>query len=357
MTATAMTVLGPVPASELGVTLLHEHLLADWTAYWEPPKEAGARHVAESRVAIENLGLLRRNAFLIRDNLLLTDARLAEQEVLEFKRLGGTTIVDVTLPEVGRDVERLQAIARATGLNIVAGCGHYVHASHPPGLASESIDEIADRLVNELTEGIADTGVRPGIIGEIGTWDPLHPTEEKVLRAAARAQQATGVAVTVHLHVSARKGHDILGILEEEGADLSRVVLDHVDIAFGHLDTDFGEVVEYHASLARRGCFLEYDTCGVEMYVPGLDGGPSFWLPSDLTRARGVAALVEQGFEKQLILSHDVWLKTNLVAFGGFGYGHILRSFTRNLREVGLSQQVLDQLLIDNPRAVLTTAA
>jgi phosphotriesterase-related protein len=352
-----MTVLGPVAPENLGPTLMHEHLLADFSGYWSPPAEAGLRAVAESSVEITNLGVIRRNPFLNRDNLLFADFDLAVKEVMEFRKLGGGTLLEVTLPDVGRDPVGLQAISRLTGLNIVAGCGHYVHLVHPASLDQEPIESITDRLVTELVEGIGNTGVRPGIIGEIGTWDPLHPREEKVLRAAARAQQITGKAVTVHLHVASRTGHKILDILQSEGADLSRVVLDHLDITFGHLDVDFDQVIEYQCSLIDRGCFIEYDTCGAEIYCPAMPGlMPSFWLPSDLVRARGIVTLFARGYGNEVLISHDVWTKINLTRYGGFGYGHILRTFVHQLCEVGLDEQGVQQLLVENPRRVLTPA-
>jgi phosphotriesterase-related protein len=356
--STVMTVLGPVPATELGVVLPHEHLLIDTTAgYWQPPADATQRAIAESPVDITKLGLLRRNLFALRDNLVLSDVDLAVSEAAEFGRLGGGTVVDVTLPDIGRDPIALQTIARRTGLRIVMGCGHYVHLAHPPSLDEERLEAIAERLIEELTEGVGDTGVRPGIIGEIGTWHPLHPTEEKVLRAAARAQRETGVALSVHLHVAAREGERILSILEQEGLDPSRIVLGHLDIAFGHLDTDFEEVLAYHRSLAARGCYVEYDSCGTEVYAPGGGDVPPFWTALDLTRARAIARLFEEGFGDRILISHDVFTKTQLIRYGGFGYGHILRDFQHRLREVGLDDQGVRQLLEENPRRLLTPSS
>ena len=356
--ASVMTVLGPVPTRELGVVLPHEHLLIDTTTcYFQPPAETSQRALAESPVEITKLGLLRRNLFALRDNLVLSDLELAIAEAMEFRKLGGGTVVDVTIADIGRDPTALQAISRRTGLRIVMGCGHYIHLAHPPTLDGDPVEAIAERLIKELTEGVGETGIRPGIIGEIGTWHPLHPREEKVLRAAARAQKATGVALSVHLHVAARKGHDILTILDQEGADLTRVVLGHLDIAFGHLDTDYEEVLDYHRSLAARGCYIEYDTCGAEVYAPGGGDVPPFWTALDLTRARAIARLFEQGFGERILISHDVFTKTQLLRFGGFGYGHILRDFQHRLREVGLGDAEVRRLLEENPQRMLTPSS
>lgn len=355
--ARVMTVLGPVAASELGVVLPHEHLLIDTTVcYWQEPAETSEQPLEDGPVEITKLGLLRRNLFALRDNLVLSDVDLAVAELAEFRKLGGGTIVDVTLADIGRDPVALQTIARASGVHVVMGCGHYIHLAHPESLDEEPLEAIAERLTRELTEGVGDTGVRPGIIGEIGTWHPLQPREEKVLRAAGRAQKATGVALTIHLHVAARKGHDVLTILEDEGVDLARVVLGHVDIAFGHLDADLAEVLEYHRSLAVRGAFIEYDTCGAEVFAPGGGDVPPFWTALDLTRARAIAQLFDEGLGDHILVSHDVFTKTQLLRFGGFGYGHVLRDFQHRLREVGLGDAEVTRLLQDNPQRMLTPA-
>ncbi len=348
-----VTVLGPVSADELGLTLTHEHLFIDLICYWRPPTEATLLAYADAPVEMGNLGQIRRNPLLNRDNLRLTDLDLAIQEVMEFRKLGGATIVDVTPADIGRDPLALQIVSRITGLNIVAGCGHYVHVAHPSALGDESAEAIAERLVKELTEGIGDTGVRPGIIGEIGTSDPLHPNEEKILRAAARAQQVTGVAITVHLHPSSRKAHEILDILESEGADLSRVVMGHLDVALGHLDIEFAEAIDYHRSLAERGCYIEFDTCGVDMYVQKSKYHRAFACPSDRERAKAIARLADAGFLPQILLSQDVCFKHSLVRYGGFGYGHILRNFVQSLRDFSLGDREIHQLLVENPRRML----
>ncbi len=348
-----MTVLGPISVEDLGVTLTHEHLLIDVTCYWQPPTEATLRAYAEAPVEIRNLGLIRRNPLLSRDNCRLTDLDLAIQEASEFRKLGGRTIVDVTLPDIGRDPVALQIVSRMTGLNIIAGCGHYIHLAHPSAVESESVEMIADRLLEELTEGIGDSGVRAGIIGEIGTSDPLHPREEKVLRAAARAQQATGVAITLHVNPATRKGHEVLEILESEGANPSRVVMGHLDVALGHLDIEFDEVVAYHRSLAERGCYIEYDTFGNDMYVPRSSYFPAFGCPSDRERVKGIARLVDGGFERQILVSQDVCLKHHLVNYGGFGYGHILRNIVQMFRDVGLGDSEIHEFLVGNPQRML----
>jgi phosphotriesterase-related protein len=349
-----MTVLGPVPAGSLGPTLPHEHLLCDVTCYWQSPTEGSLVAFSEAPVTMELLGRIKLNPVLNRDNCRLTDLDLAIEELMEFRRLGGGTFVDVTLAEIGRDPRALQVAARVTGVNIVAGCGHYTYLSHPPELEDEALESIAERFVRELTEGIGTTGVRPGVIGEIGTSDPIHPREDKVLRAAARAHRETGTVVTVHLHSTGRNGPQVLDILEEEGVNLARTVMDHVDSALAQPDIGFDEAIDYYRSLAERGCFIEFDTIGNDSYYAKSRYGPrGHWAPSDRERAEAIARMLELGFADQILLSQDVCTKHLLVHYGGFGYGHILRNFCDHLRDYGVSDEERDRLLVDNPRRML----
>jgi phosphotriesterase-related protein len=348
-----MSVTGPVQAEDLGVVLMHEHLVSDCTPYYVPHPDPDRARVGDGPVGLSELHLLRRDLFAIRDNLLLDDVDLAIDEVGAFRALGGSTVVDVTPPEVGRDPRALRTVAERTGLNIVMGCGHYIHLVHPEGLAAEPEEAIADRFVAEIEMGVAGSGIRPGIIGELGAWDPLHPVEAKVLRAAARAQRQTGLAISVHVHIAARAGLQVLDLLEAAGADPGRVILGHLDIAFGHLDAHEDEVLRYHRSIAARGAYVEYDTWGCEFFAPGSPLTPPFWTPIDLTRARAVARLIEDGHRDRLLLSHDVFTKSQLLRYGGFGYGHILRDSQHRLREVGVSDDDVRRMLVDNPRRAL----
>jgi phosphotriesterase-related protein len=351
---TVMTVLGAVPPQEIGVTLMHEHLLVDLTCNWSPPAGPSPEAPAFDKVRPELGGILRRNPLLSRDNCLLDDLELAIAEAGRFKALGGGTIVDVTLPDIGRDPRALQTASRATGIHIIAGCGHYTYPAHPATISDESTGAVADRLVQEITGGIGDTGVRPGVIGELGTSDPLHPDEVKVLRAAALAARRTGTAVT--LHVISWLGHEVLDILESEGMDLARVVVGHQDLLITLPPCRReAEVVDYIVSLARRGCTIELDCFGKEHWFPPLAGSSqAFRCPSDGQRLQLVADLLDAGLLDQVVLSHDVCHKIELLAFGGFGYGHLLRSVYGALQDAGLTEAELQTMFHDNPRRLLT---
>ena len=177
----AQTVLGPLDPAELGPTSTHEHLLIDFLCMFTPPSEASQKHKAYQPVSLENLGWVTYNPFRNQDNLLLLDIETAISEAMLFKRAGGGTIVDATTIGIGRDPKALAAIARATGINVVMGAGYYVDAVHPAELSEKTEAEIAGEIVADITTGVDGTGVRAGIIGEIGCTWPLTDSERKVL--------------------------------------------------------------------------------------------------------------------------------------------------------------------------------
>ena len=256
--ATVMTVTGPVPARGLGVTLMHEHLLNDCGCWWNAPTDPARRALADAEVNVRILSELRQDPFVCRHNLALDDESLAIEELGALVGAGGRTVVDPTCRGIARNPAALVRIARATGLNIVMGAGYYLEASHPPILARMSADDVADEIVAEAERGVVDTGVRIGLIGEIGVSSDFTAAERKSLTGAARAQVRTGLPLMVHLPGWFRLGDAVLDLVETEGVDPHRVVLCHMNPS--HMDT------EYQVRLAARGAFVEYDMIGMDFY-------------------------------------------------------------------------------------------
>src|SRR5258705_186973 len=178
------TVLGAVAPNAIGVTLPHEHLLIDFKVMFAEPAAAGDKGRAWEPVSLANLGWVRQNFNANLDNLLLVDEQVAQDEILLFKRAGGRTVVDPTPKTLGRDPLALARIARATGLNVVMGAGYYVAASHPADMDRHTLDELAREMIADVTSGVGDTGVRAGLIGEIGTTHPWTENKRKGLRRA-----------------------------------------------------------------------------------------------------------------------------------------------------------------------------
>jgi phosphotriesterase-related protein len=337
----AMTVLGPVPAEALGVTLAHEHLLIDLSCLRADAIFPWQRGLRDGEPTLETRGLLSLDPYVNASNLVLDDVDLAAAELEQFRELGGGCVVDLTVRGIAPQPGALAEISRRTGLHVVAGCGWYVQRSHPEEVARMSVAQLAEDLLAEIAEGSGDTGVRPGIIGELGTSSPIHADEIKVLQAGSRAQRETGLAINVHVPIFAREALNVLRVLESAGANLSRVVISHLDEMLE---------LEYHLAVLATGAYVEFDTFGSECYFESRKRRES----SDAERLEALLRLLDAGWAERLLLSQDVCTKLHLRRYGGYGYGHVLRSIVPRLRERGVDADVIETLLIRNPARLLS---
>ncbi|MFB2551770.1 phosphotriesterase family protein [Ensifer soli] len=339
-----VTVTGAVDVASLGVTLMHEHILNDCSCWWHAPKTPERQYLATSFVCIEILGELHQDPFVNKHNITLDDEPLAIEELKAFAEQGGRTVVEPTCKSIGREPAALKRISEASGLNIVMGAGYYLGSSHPPELSAMSVKDIADDIVSEALDGVGSTGVRPGLIGEIGVSSDFTADEEKSLRGAAQAQVRTGLPLMVHLPGWFRFGHRVLDIVAEEGGDLRHTVLCHMNPSHGDL--------AYQSELAERGAFLEYDMIGMDFFY----ADQQVQCPSDEECARAIVRLVEMGHLGRILLSHDVFLKMMLTRYGGNGYAYILKHFLPRLKRHGLDDESLVRLMTANPRSVFEAA-
>jgi phosphotriesterase-related protein len=340
------TVLGPIAPEAAGVTLPHEHLLIDFKVMFVEPAAASDKGRAWEPVSLANLGWIRQNFNSNLDNLRLVDERVARDEILLFKQVGGQTVIDPTNRSLGRDPLALARIARATGLNVVMGAGYYVAAAHPPDMDARSADDLAREIVADVRAGAGDTGVRAGLIGEIGCTWPWTDNEKKVVRAAVAAQRETGAPLMIHPGRNPGAPMEIAEFVQREGGDLRRTIMCHIDRTIA----DVKAVID----LARTGMWLEYDLFGLETsYYPYQ---PSFDMPNDGGRMAHVLALMEAGHTGQILLSHDIAYKHCLVAYGGYGYHHLLVNVVPRLRAKGVDDAGLRRLLVENPARAIAFA-
>jgi phosphotriesterase-related protein len=219
------------------------------------------------------------------------------------------------------------------------GGGWYRGMHYPPEarIDRRSVDDLADELVRHAEEGVDGTGVRIGILGEIGTDKPwLSALEERVFRAVARASRRTGLAISTHA-VMSDVGLAQLKVVEEEGVDLSRVVVGHAD-SYPHLD--------HYLEIIRRGASFEFDFLGMSFTPQERAAEPRIL---DL-----LLELLSRGHGDRVLLSQDVCHNAQLKHYGGNGYVHLAETFLPHLRERGASDAEIDQLTILNPRRVLT---
>jgi phosphotriesterase-related protein len=294
--------------------------------------------VAKVPVSSAIFGELRMDPFFNLDNCQLADINTAIEEVRQFADLGGQTVVDTTCRGIGRNPTALQSISKSTGLHIVMGTGFYLEPAHPSEVREMSVSSVADLITADVLEGV--DGVRAGIIGEIGVSAGFTREEEKVLRGAAWAQRQTGVPLSIHLPGWERHGHRVLDTIADEGANLRRVILDHMNPSI--------DDPEYQKSLADRGAYLEYDMIGMDYYYADQHAQS----PCDEENARAIRNMIDSGYLKHLLLSQDVFLKMMLTKHGGFGYGYLLRHFVPRLRRHGVTEEQISTMLISNPSRV-----
>ncbi len=374
------TVLGPVEPEELGLTLPHEHVIVDMTlgacssemlidttesgkaaastpeAGWEPG-EGGPGTAASYRakwnqpICLENRADVARNWFYY-GMYRTTSIEDVIYEANLFKRHGGGCLVDQTPIGLSRDPCGLQQVSRATGVHLVMATSYYTNEYHPPEVADMKIGGVQQRIMRDLEEGVA-SGVQAGIIGEVGLCANMHPDEEKVLRASARAQRASGVALSIHPGWGPDAIWEAVRIVEEEKADLSRTIMCHVDHRLASKPGPNSFDPEPFLELAKTGMYLSFDCFGWE---ESYRQRGKVDVPNDAIRLNEIMALVEAGHESRILMSHDIALQHWHRKYGGHGWQHIPETVTALMRYKGFDEGLIEKILYKNPQEMLTIA-
>ena len=309
--ATVETVLGPIDDSQLGVVLSHEHV------------RPGGRMDG-----------------LYYPWMFDRDATMANlvRELTEAKAGGVDTVIDLTTPDLGRDIDFTAEAARASGMNVVVATGMW--RDIPRTFWDRSPDEIADIFVREIEVGIGDSGVKPGAIKVANDAEGVTAEAELVLRGAARALNRTGCPISTHHWAPERVGLRQVEIFREEGAPMDRVCIGH------SADTTD---VDYLETLLNSGVYLSMDR------YPGFEGRPN-WQQRNAT----VEALVDRGWVERLMLGHDYGPPPVLA--GGeppdgsepTRYLFVTTVALPALREAGVSESDVDMMMREVPRRFLT---
>ncbi len=316
--AQVQTARGLVDSSQLGTTLMHEHVFVlDQEMQHNYPEEWGSegKRVAD---AVARLN--------------------------ELKSRGVDTIVDLTVIGLGRYIPRILRIAERTRLHIIVASGIYTYRDLPlyfhfrGPTPPEGPDPIEEMLLRDIMEGIADTKVRAGILKCCTDEPGVTPDVERILRVIARVHRRTGVPISTHTHATLRRGLDQQRIFREEGVDLSRVVIGHSGDT-----TDLG----YLEELVRNGSYIGMDRFGIDTILSFED------------RVNTVAAMCERGHASRMVLSHDAacfnhWLpERSLPAIlPRWHYLHIHNDVIPALTRKGVTEQHLRMMLMENPRRI-----
>jgi phosphotriesterase-related protein len=306
--ATVNTVTGPVDSSELGFTLMHEHVVV---------KSAGV---------VENFPSVWNRA---------EEIERAVARLRDVAARGVKTMVDATADQ-GRDIHFVAEVARRSGMQIVAATGLWIDV--PRYFRSRGADVMAELFLKEINEGIAGTQIKAGVLkcatDEVGATGDI----EKALRACARVHRATGVPITTHTFAAGQTGTVQQDIFESEGVDLSRVIIGHSGDS-----TD----MDYLSRLIGRGSYIGMDRFGLDMFLPTAD------------RVATIARLCKMGHADKMVLSHDAnsymdWFERPLLEMTApdWHYNFIPDTVIPALLESGVSEDEIQQMTVENPRRI-----
>ena len=346
------TVTGTISRDQLGTTLTHEHLFIDLARLFTPDVDDSNYEFFHSKIDTEVLGAIRYYHQANHDNYQLLDKQTAIDEILLYKKYGGVSVVDATSIGISRNPEGLRDISHQTGINIIMGSGFYVNDAHPDYVETSSEKELAEHIISDIFEGVEGTGIRSGIIGEIGCSWPLTVNEKKVIAAAAIAQKETGGSILIHLGRDEGSPEERLEVLIENKADLSRTILGHIDRTV----FDRGQLID----IAKTGCYLEWDLFGNESSVCNETlisryfADPSINHPNDGTKLDTILDLVTEGYGNKILFAQDICTKHRLIKYGGHGYAYILRHIVPYMHSRGFTKQAIENILVNNPADVLT---
>ena len=306
---TVQTARGPVDTTQLGPTLMHEHVVTrspgvqeNWPHLWD------------------------RNSIL----------DIAERKLADLHRRGIRSLVDLTTVDLGRDIDLIAAVARRTQVHIVVATGVWWMPQRY--FSAHGVDAVADLFIRDITQGIATSGVKAAIIKCATDTAGVTPVIDNVLRASARAQKATGVPISTHTWAAGRTGELQQAIFAQEGVDLSRVIIGH---------SGDSEDLGYLRGLMERGSTIGMDRFGLENFLP------------TSKRVEVVAKLCAEGYAAKMVLSHDANCWTDMLSEEGkrktrplWHYNHISDDILPALRKAGVSDDQIDQMLVHNPRAI-----
>ena len=318
--ASVNAVRGPIDATQLGVTLMHEHVFILSTEIMQNFPEPWGDE--EKRV---------------------TDAIT---RLTQLKARGVDSIVDLTVIGLGRYIPRIQRVAAETQINIVAATGVYTYNDVPmyfhfqgPGTELGGPEMMVDMFVKDIEEGIADTGVKAAILKCATDRPGVTPGVERVLRSVAQAHLRTGVPISTHTHAATERGLEQQRIFQEEGVDLTRVVIGHSGDT-----TD----IAYLEKLIANGSYIGMDRFGIDVLLPFED------------RVNTVAKMCELGHADKMVLSQDAacfndWLPEAALptVLPNWHYMHIHNDVIPALKQRGVTDRQIETMLVDNPRKIL----
>ncbi len=354
-----MTVKGPIAPEELGFTSMHEHILLNSSVFRKKLEELALEDPPvkpEDPVSLENIGLLQRNIFLSHDAGEMSDEELMTAEVADFKAAGGAAIVDQSPPGLRSNLGAIKRISENTGVHIITTTGLYTEESWPEEFKELSQEAYAEFMLEEVANGIGDSGIKPGHI-KIGISNMSYP-QVALLRAAARVSNETGLSITVHPGFEiGNDGRSIARILMAAGAAPERIIIAHMDGFMPYHDIKelalhpqaWGLNLEVQKSLIEQGVTVSIDCFGHlwSMEATGLV------LETDWQRLGEIVALVKEEYSSHIVLGTDTFMKILTRRGGGTGYCRLTDFVIPTLRDLGVSDYDIRLMTIENPARLL----
>jgi len=306
MTPIIRTVRGDIAPHQLGLCAMHEHILG------RPPAPFDSEH-----------------------DLVLDDVQAVQTDIQQFQQAGGRAIVEMTPIDYGRDIVGLAQIAHACDVHIVAVSGFLKEKFARNWLINQSPAVLSQRLISDITIGVDGTPYRAGLLKAASSLHQITPLERTAFVAAALAHHATGATISTHTEAGTM-AHAQVDLLTQHDVPVERILIGHCDRL---LD------LEHHTALLHRGVTIGYDQIGKSKYA------------SDVVRAQMIAELCARGFAQQIVISCDIARRSGLRGYGhtrALGYAHLIGDFVTLMREVGVSDTHITQLLIDTPTRLLS---
>ncbi|MGD0915878.1 MAG: phosphotriesterase-related protein [Thermodesulfobacteriota bacterium] len=319
------TVTGPIFPHEMGITLVHEHVIFGYGGWY-----ANYSITPFDREMCINTAL---------------------DTIKELKTYGVKTVVDVTPGDCGRDPELLKEISEKSEMNIICSTGLYTEGDGGSGyfkfrkmVTGDATDEIYELFAKEIKQGIGTTGIKPGVI-KVATGDGnISPYEEMVLRAAGRAQKETEVPIITHTGGDATMGIEQADLLISEGADPKR-------ISIGHMNGSSN--IQYHLAIVGKGVYIVFDRFGTQALHRYMMGLEAFGFSDELSKAC-VIGLISIGYEKRIMISHDyVWYFLGKTPIN-MNPSHIFKNIIPALKQAGVADEMISTIMVDNPRRLFT---
>ncbi|KAL7027804.1 hypothetical protein ACKWTF_005595 [Chironomus riparius] len=342
------TVIGDIGSENLGITLTHEHFNLKFDKFYCCPPPQLHKYFNDGineKIHLKNVGYVKQYPYASKYNLQFDDDETQKavlDDVMEFKLFGGRSIVENTTYGIERNLNYLVDVAQKTGVNVIAGTGHYIEMTQKAETLKMSLEEMVDLYTKDIEEGNQiDSGltVKCGFIGEVGSTYPITNFEKQAIQATAIVQNKLKCGVSFHPGRDSKAPFEIVRVYLEAGGDINKCVMSHLDRTL--LNDE--ELLEF----SKFGCYCQMDLFGNEVSWYQLN--PNADMPSDAQRVERLKMLADEGKIDRILISHDIHTKHRLTAFGGHGFAHVLNNVKPKMLIKGFTEEQVHQVMVKNP--------